>query len=164
MRPADPVAVRHGTVVRVFPGPGSGFVRTHDGVEVLCQTKGMDATRPGLERALAEQLALVRIDTSLPARRLLFAVLEDAVHLFQTHATASRPHGRRLFVETERWIASDDTSWPFAFVRVCHELGLDAASLRAGLWRWRDRQRERGTPADEVTPPASESSCSRRAS
>jgi hypothetical protein len=99
----------------------------------------MERIRLGL-RPPCEALALLQIDTSLPAKRLMLAVLDDAVNIFQHQCTAVRPRGRRLFAETQRWIASDDTSWPFAFVSVCHALGLDVDCLRAGLWQWRDRQ------------------------
>jgi hypothetical protein len=84
----------------------------------------------------------VKIDASLqPEKRLMLAVLEDAVGTFQKHATAPGRRGRRLFTEAEEWFSSEDAEWPFAFVNVCQALGLEPHYLRAGLYRWRDRQR-----------------------
>jgi hypothetical protein len=102
-------------------------------------SESMERIRIGL-RPPSEALALLQINTSLPAKRLMLAVLDDAVNIFQHQCTAVRPRGRRLFAETERWITSDDTSWPFAFVSVCHALGLDVDCLRTGLRQWRARQ------------------------
>ena len=88
----------------------------------------------------------VQIDASLqPEKRLMLAVLEDAVGTFQKYVTASGRRAQRLFAEAEEWFASDDTEWPFAFQTVCQALDLEPSYLRLGLWRWRDAQR--GTAA-----------------
>jgi hypothetical protein len=42
---------------------------------------------------------------------------------------------RRLVTDVHAWLASDDTGWPFAFVAICHALGLDPGYLRGGLQR-----------------------------
>jgi hypothetical protein len=44
-----------------------------------------------------------------------------------------RPMARRRLVEVEVGFTSDDSSWPFAFVAICHALGLDPDYLRCGL-------------------------------
>jgi len=76
--------------------------------------------------------------------RLLVAVLEDAVHCFQQHASATGRRGRRLFGEVERWFmdesaapASNGNAPRFSFEYICSVLGLDPAWLRQGLRRWR---------------------------
>ena len=68
-----------------------------------------------------------------PETRLMFAVLEDAVGIFRKYARASGRKRRRLVVETEEWLFSDDISWPFSFVNVCHTLDIDVAWLRRRL-------------------------------
>jgi hypothetical protein len=84
----------------------------------------------------------VQIDASLqPEKRLMLAVLEDAVGTFQKYATANTRRARRLFTEAEEWFSSEETQWPFAFVNVCQALGLEPLYLRAGLQRWREGQR-----------------------
>ena len=84
----------------------------------------------------------VQLDASLqPEKRLMLAVLEDAVGTFQKYAIARDRRAQVLFTETEEWFASDETEWPYSFVNICQALGLEVEFLRFGLWRWRDRQR-----------------------
>ena len=83
-----------------------------------------------------------RLDASaMPEKRLLLAVLEDAVITFQRYTTSTRRRGQRLFREAEAWILSDDVDWTCSFQNVCDVLGLDTEYLRRGLLAWRDRQR-----------------------
>ena len=82
-----------------------------------------------------------QIDASLqPEKRLMLAVLEDAVGTFQKHVTSSTRRGQRLFAEAEEWFAAPATEWPFGFERICEALGLEAAYIRMGLGRWREGQ------------------------
>jgi len=46
-------------------------------------------------------------------RRLMVAILEDAVVCFQKHLWATDGRSRQLGAEAERWFLSDDSSWPF---------------------------------------------------
>jgi hypothetical protein len=83
----------------------------------------------------------VQIDASLqPEKRLMLAVLEDAVGTFQKHVTATNRRGRRLFEEAEAWFETRGSDWPFAFDNICQALNLEPAYIRGGLTRWRDRQ------------------------
>src|SRR4051794_15241622 len=53
-------------------------------------------------------------------RRLMLAVLEDAVSCFQKYAGATRPRSKRLYKESEEWfLDTDEGSWPFSFESVC---------------------------------------------
>lgn len=72
-------------------------------------------------------------------RRLMLAVLEDAVSCFQKYAGSTRVRGRRLFQEAEEWFAEEDESWPFSFASICTVLGIDAAYFREQLERWKQR-------------------------
>lgn len=72
-------------------------------------------------------------------RRLMLAVLEDAVACFQKNAGATRPRARRLFQEAEDWFLDPDDSWPFSFEAVCVVLGYDAGYVRSRLLAWKDR-------------------------
>lgn len=83
--------------------------------------------------------------SAMPEKRLLLAVLEDAVITYQRYATSTRRRGQRLFREAEAWIASDDVSWPCSFESVCDALGFDGRYLRQGLRAWCDRQRSENT-------------------
>lgn len=81
-----------------------------------------------------------------PERRLMLAVLEQAVSTFQRNVSAVGRAGRRELAEVEAWFASDDIEWPYAFVNICHTLGLDVDALRSGLRRWKERRRALETP------------------
>jgi hypothetical protein len=100
---------------------------------------------PGLEPEMilpSQFFDHVGLDASLqPEKRLMLAVLEDAVGTFQKFVTVSTRRGQRLFAEAEEWFSSPSTEWPFDFENVCEALGMEASFLRAGLWRWRDAQR-----------------------
>jgi len=63
----------------------------------------------------------------------MVAVLERALDEYETSAALTDGRGRRQFAEVEAWFASDDKGWPFSFVAICEELGLDVPSVRAGL-------------------------------
>jgi hypothetical protein len=72
-------------------------------------------------------------------RRLLFALLEDAIQIYCKQMVRGGRRNRRLLRETEQWIESTDRRWVFSFERVCEALELDASYLRRGLRSWRRR-------------------------
>jgi hypothetical protein len=73
-------------------------------------------------------------------KRLLLAMLEDAVHCFQTYLMARKPHERRLFQEAEEWIDSTDAHWYFSFENICEILGIHPGRLRTALKQWKEQQ------------------------
>jgi len=76
-------------------------------------------------------------------RRLMRAVLKDALAvLFKYDATQDR-RGQRLLAEAQHWLESDDTDWPFSFVNVCDALGLEPSCVRERVARYRAAQRAR---------------------
>ena len=101
------------------------------------QNQAMDERYPGLFQP----------DTLLPSqyfdrfrrrnqldgeRRLMLAVLEDAVDMYRKHCGA---HGRnrQLFLDAEDWIDDNDRTWVFSFLNLCDVLDLDGDYLRRGL-------------------------------
>ena len=68
-------------------------------------------------------------------KRLMLAVLKDAVDILSQYATANQPRRRQIFAKTVAWVAANDTTWPFSFVNICDTLGFDIASLRKALAR-----------------------------
>jgi hypothetical protein len=93
----------------------------------------------------------VQIDASLqPEKRLMLAVLEEAVGTFQKYSLASGRRARRLLGDVEEWFASNDTVWPFAFASICQALGLEPEYIRTGLRRWRDRYQAKGNETSIV--------------
>jgi hypothetical protein len=76
-----------------------------------------------------------------PEKRLMLAVLEDAVATFQKYALSTAPRASADFNEVQQWFAADDQLWPFSFVNICSVLGLDAGRMRRGLAEWRELRR-----------------------
>jgi hypothetical protein len=70
-----------------------------------------------------------------PEKRLMLAILEDAVQCFQNNGFAQSVRGRRIFQEARKWIVDADRDWIFSFENVCEALGLNPAYVRAGLRR-----------------------------
>jgi hypothetical protein len=70
-------------------------------------------------------------------KRLMLAVLEDALRCLQTYADARTPIRRRMFAEAEAWIADRTACGPFAFEAICEALGIEYSRLRDGIREWR---------------------------
>ena len=70
-------------------------------------------------------------------RRLMLAVLEDAVDSYRKHAVACDPKEQACFLEAKEWFYSSDRSWLFAFENICDVLEMNAEYLRSGLDRLR---------------------------
>jgi len=131
------------------------------------------------EYAVDERLAgLFQPDTLLPSqffdrvrrrsehdgeRRLMIAVLEDAVDVYRKQVGARDARGEQLFREAEEWIEDPDRTWLFSFQNICDVLGLDASYLRRGLHAWKERMVE-GRRENVVTLRADERRELRKAS
>jgi hypothetical protein len=72
-------------------------------------------------------------------RRLMVAILEDAVDVYRKQAGARDRKRRQLFEDAEAWIESTDTSWIFSYQNICDVLGIDGQYLRKGLRAWKAR-------------------------
>ena len=83
-------------------------------------------------------------------RRLMIAVLEDAIECFQKYVDAKDNRSRQLGSEAEEWFLTDDPNWLFSFVNVCETLGIDPEFLRQGLLAWKEKQGVR-QPVEEQT-------------
>jgi hypothetical protein len=70
-----------------------------------------------------------------PEKRLMMAVLEDAIACYQKYAFARDPRGKAMFRDAEEWIEETGAGWLFSFENVCDVLGLNADYLRRGLRR-----------------------------
>ena len=67
----------------------------------------------------------------------MLAVMEDAISTFQKSVQGATRRQRRLLKETEEWIGSANTAWPFSFENICAALDIEADYLRTGLKRWK---------------------------
>jgi hypothetical protein len=85
-------------------------------------------------------------------RRLMLAVLEDAVSCYHRFALARDERGRHEFAEARAWIESTDRDWPFSYENVCDVLGIDPAYVRDGLNRRVRRRKSASSQQHGVAP------------
>jgi len=88
-------------------------------------------------------------------RRLMTAILEDAVDCFQKYLWATESRSRQLRADAEAWLFSDDDRWPFSFVNICEALDIHPSFLRRGLLLWKAQQlaRRRASLSRETMVP-----------
>jgi hypothetical protein len=72
-----------------------------------------------------------------PEKRLMLAVMEDAISTFQKSVRGLTRRQRRLLRETEEWMSEADNHWPFSFENICTALDIEPAYLRRGLKDWK---------------------------
>ncbi len=75
-----------------------------------------------------------------PEKRLMLAVLEEAVATFQRHVISDSERSRQLVDEVESWTDGADADWPFSFENICGALDLEPEFLRNGMLRWKEGQ------------------------
>ena len=87
------------------------------------------------EILLAGQLdpALCRSKPLQGERRLMLAVLRDAVDCYRQGRRARDPATRLVFAEARAWLESTDRCVVFSFESICDALDIDADYLRRGL-------------------------------
>jgi hypothetical protein len=96
-------------------------------------------------------------------RRLMTAIIEDAVQMYLKHARARDGLHGKLFADAEQWIESEDRTWVFSFETICDYLGLDSAYLRRGLRAHKRRAAAAPAEPDIVPREVDEESPRRRA-
>ena len=85
-------------------------------------------------RELPQGLALLWNSGHMqPEKRLMLAVLADAMVEFVQASRAAGWRSRRMAAEIEAWFSTDEAEWPFSFTNICDSLGLDVQRLRAAL-------------------------------
>jgi len=72
-------------------------------------------------------------------RRLMLAVLQDAVECYRKYIFTRQGKDKHLFNEAEEWILERDDHSAFSFENVCDSLGLAPNYIRAGLLRSKER-------------------------
>ena len=75
-----------------------------------------------------------------PEKKLMLAVLEDAIYSFQANVMAERGRPKKLFNETVDWFMDQNDDWLFSFESVCEILRLHPDYVRRGLLRWKDKK------------------------
>ena len=80
---------------------------------------------------------LKRDDVSQPIRRLMLAVLTDALDCLNGRATHA--NGGARLQEARRaaeWVQQEGDTYLFSFNSVCETLGIDPDALRQAIWTW----------------------------
>lgn len=70
---------------------------------------------------------------AMPERKLMHAILTDAIDVYRKYAGQPRSREFRMAVD---WLGSEDAVWPMSFIRICEALGLDPSYLRRGIKEW----------------------------
>ena len=71
-----------------------------------------------------------------PEKRLMLAILQDAIDCFRDNHWAPCGKSKWLFDETQEWIFGAN-DWFFGFENICGVLGFNPEYIRKGLMRWR---------------------------
>jgi len=71
-----------------------------------------------------------------PEKRLMLAVLIDAIELVLPDGGAVNARKAKLIRRAAEWICSNDREWAFSFVNICEALGVEPARLRKGIARF----------------------------
>ena len=79
--------------------------------------------------------------TAEPLRRLMVAVLLDAIRCFQTKSKSRQPARRQEFAEVRSWIFSDDDNGCFSFRAVCDAVEIEPTAIRRRLAEWEQMSR-----------------------
>jgi hypothetical protein len=115
----------------------TGNISVHRGEERINALFQPDTLLP------AQYLDTLQRTTFLePEKRLMLAVLDDAINCFRENLFSQRGKDRRLFDEAEEWLLTPGGDRAFSFDNVCESLGLNPEYLRRGLQRWKETQRQ----------------------
>lgn len=76
-----------------------------------------------------------------PEVQLAAAVLASALMEIREHC--GNPRHRRLVAQDLAWLWSNNTNWPFSFVRICYLLRIEPAWVRRMVKRWQREAAER---------------------
>lgn len=66
-------------------------------------------------------------------RRLMLAVLIDAIRVVTQHPSAACIRAQQSWLRERAWLQSDDHLQPFSFVNICTALGFNAEYIRRSV-------------------------------
>jgi hypothetical protein len=78
-----------------------------------------------------------------PERRLLAAILRDAIDCYMRYCCAKSRREKKMQQETEEWFFGDGEG-VFSFENVCEILKLSPGYIRRGLLRYKQRPSQNG--------------------
>ncbi|MDH3443543.1 MAG: hypothetical protein OEN50_06430 [Deltaproteobacteria bacterium] len=86
-----------------------------------------------MELAYVEQLNRRHFDEG--AKKLMLAVLQEALNNFVQFLDAKTPEHREQFREVDSWFWRDEDEWLFSFNAIAEHLGINPSYFRVGLMR-----------------------------
>jgi len=90
---------------------------------------------------LVEKMRNVPSYQSWPGElKLVLALLENALLMYQKHALPKTRTGWEFFKESREWIENDNQKSPLSFSMVCEILELDRDYIRRKLRAWYESQ------------------------
>lgn len=92
---------------------------------------------------LPEQMGLAGVVAHQPERRLMLAVLEEAVQTVMRYGGDQRVRAQRLVRDVDHWIDARNPDGVFSFAHVCAVLGLDPVAMRRGIRRMMTKPNDR---------------------
>jgi hypothetical protein len=90
-----------------------------------------------------------RDSSNVPLKRLMMAVLQDAIRCLQIGTHAKSRAKQRYLYEVQEWVFGENGEGPFAFQSVCEILEIAPHYLRRGLAKWL-RRRAEGSPEPDL--------------
>ena len=66
-------------------------------------------------------------------KRLMIAILADAIDCFRKHRFATRLRDRKIFEEVEEWLTTTEQRSVFSFGNICDVLEIDPSCVRRSL-------------------------------
>lgn len=78
-------------------------------------------------------LLLEQLDYQQGEKRLMLAVLKDAVGCIERYGSGRGVRSLPAYRAALRWIFAQDQAWPFSFENICLALDLDPVRLRFAL-------------------------------
>jgi hypothetical protein len=81
----------------------------------------------------AEYMEDLRRSQPDPEKRLMLAIMQDAVAYYRRNTGKQLGKRRRIFLEVENWIKDRENDSLFSFTNICETLGIDPDYLARGL-------------------------------
>lgn len=72
-------------------------------------------------------------------KRLMIAVLKDAVECLDKYRGSRSPLGQDQYLSAIEWVEDTDTEWLFSFTNICDLLGFDPEYMREVLLKRENR-------------------------
>ncbi len=94
-----------------------------------------------------------RVTRLEPERRLMLAVLEDAIFCFQRYLHGKEDKEKKLHEDAVSWIFDQSDIRTFSFENICDVCGLNPDYLRMGLLNWRERMKSVKASQNKVPQP-----------